>query len=78
MDRAQFAEHKQRINEQKTFIQVDISGLNVFDYPDSEDMRLVEFMQDYRSDTYSSVDAKQQFWRRDTNGQWRIVQEISN
>lgn len=75
MDRAQFAQHKRRVNQHKTFIDVELSDLNVFDYPDEAELRLVEFTQDYRSNNYSSVDRKHQFWRHDQDGQWRIVQE---
>ncbi len=78
MNREQFAAHKRRVNAHKNFVQVEISQLSVFDYPDEQDLRLVEFRQDYRSDTYKEVSLKQQFWRRDADGQWRIVQELES
>ena len=78
MNRDQFAAHKRRVNAHKSYVQVEISALSIFDYPDAEDLRLVEFEQDYRSDTYQEVSRKQQFWRRDADGQWRIVQELES
>ncbi|WP_083560742.1 L,D-transpeptidase family protein [Oceanococcus atlanticus] len=77
MDRQAFAEHKRRVNAGKSFIEVELADLNIFNYPDGDKLRLVEFVQHYRSDNYASTDRKQQFWRQHDNGQWRIIREIS-
>ncbi len=77
MDRMAFAEHKRRVNSHKKSIQVGLSDLSILKYPDQAELLLVEFEQDYRSDTYSSSGRKQLYWRRDREG-WRIVQEISS
>ncbi len=77
MNRSDFAEHKRRVNAAKSFIQVELNDLNIFNYPDGKNLRLVEFVQDYRSDNYASTDHKHQFWRLDDDGQWRIIREAS-
>lgn len=74
-DRQAFVEHKQRVNAAKSFIEVALSELSAFEYPDQEPLRLVEFTQDYRSDNHRSTDRKRQYWRHDADGQWRIVFE---
>ncbi len=78
MNREQFAAHKRRVNAHKNFVQVEITDLSIFDYPDEQDLRLVEFRQNYRSDTYKEISRKQQFWRRGADGRWRIVQELES
>jgi murein L,D-transpeptidase YafK len=78
MDRDAFAAHKRRVNAGKTFIDVRLRDLDLWRYPGPERPTvLAEFTQDYRSDTYSSVSRKQQFWQQDPNGLWRIVREIT-
>ncbi|MFT6311312.1 MAG: murein L,D-transpeptidase YafK [Porticoccus sp.] len=71
---SQWAAHKRRVNRQKTFIDVDVKKLSVFDYPSEENLRLVEFYQDYQSNNYNSAAWKRQFWSQ-TDGNWQIVYE---
>lgn len=78
MSRAQFASNKYRVNAHKRFIEVNVDKLNIFAYPGEGELRLVEFVQDYRSDTYNGQDLKRQFWRLDNDGAWRIVHELSS
>ncbi len=77
MDREAFADHKRRVNASKSFIEVELDALNIFNYPDGDKLRLVEFVQEYRSDNYASTDRKQQYWRQSSDGQWRIIREVS-
>lgn len=77
MQREQFASNKYRVNAHKQYVHVEIDQLNIFNYPGESELRLVEFRQDYSSDTFVGRDWKQQFWRLDDDGRWRIVQEIT-
>lgn len=70
----QWAAHKRRVNKQKTFIDVNAEKLSVFDYPNEENLRLVEFYQDYKSNNYNGAAWKRQFWSQQ-NGSWQIVYE---
>ena len=74
MEREQFAAHKRSVNSQKRFIRVELRAVGAYEYPGEDDMFMVEFRQVYDSSNFSSLDSKQQFWRRQADG-WRIVLE---
>jgi murein L,D-transpeptidase YafK len=74
MEREEFVAHKRRVNSQKSFIRVELGAVGAFEYPGEEDLVMVEFRQVYDSSNYSSLDNKQQFWRRQAEG-WKIVHE---
>jgi murein L,D-transpeptidase YafK len=78
MDLAKFAAHKRRVNQGKTFIDVQLSDLNLWRYPGTDEpMVLAEFTQHYRSSNFASSTQKQQFWRQGVDGQWRIFREVN-
>ena len=69
-----FAENKKRVNRYKKYIDVELSNLSIYGYPGDEQMLLVTFDQDYRSDNHHSVTQKRQYWvNRD--GRWEIINE---
>ena len=71
-----WAIHKRRVNAQKTFIEVRLSDLDLTIYPGDEAMlSRVTFKQDYKSDNFSSQAQKQQYWRLEEDGVWRIISE---
>lgn len=74
MEREQFVAHKRRVNSQKRFIRVELGEVEAYEYPGEDGLVMVEFRQVYDSSNYSSLDKKQQFWRRQAEG-WRIVHE---
>lgn len=74
MNKAKFAEHKRRVNEGKKSIGVKISDLSLFRYP-GEPMFLAEFTIDYKSDNFQFVAKKEQYWRQDAKGAWKIFRE---
>jgi murein L,D-transpeptidase YafK len=74
MDRVEFVAHKRRVNSQKKFIRVELTAVGAYEYPGEDDLYMVEFRQVYDSSNYSSLDSKQQYWRRQADG-WRIVHE---
>ncbi len=73
-DFAAWDAYKRRVNQRKTFIRVDYSGLNVFDYPGEDGLMLMQFVQHYRSNNYNVDGDKEIYWRRGA-GRWRIVYE---
>ena len=74
MEREEFTAHKRRVNSQKRFIRVELGAMGAYEYPGEDDLFMVEFRQVYDSSNFSSLDSKQQFWRRQADG-WRIVHE---
>jgi murein L,D-transpeptidase YafK len=76
MNLAEFTAHKKRVNSIKKFISVKLQRINLFRYPGAgEPMMLAEFTLEYRSDNFSSTSKKQQFWRQDQDGNWKIFRE---
>ncbi len=73
-DKTRFAQHKRRVNAEKRFIDVEVSDISLFRYP-GERMILAEFTLDYRSDNFDFSAKKEQYWRQDPQGQWRIFRE---
>lgn len=75
MGRAAFARHKRRVNADKDRIDVRIEDLSLFRYPGEDSLVMAEFTQEYRSSNFSTLSHKEQFWRRESNGDWEIVLE---
>ncbi|NKF21042.1 L,D-transpeptidase family protein [Solimonas marina] len=76
MNRAAFVRHKQRVNALKTSISVKLDDISLFRYPGSDgDVLLAEFSQHYRSSNFSQDSHKQQFWKRQADGSWKIFRE---
>ncbi|MGH8456477.1 MAG: L,D-transpeptidase Cds6 family protein [Stenotrophobium sp.] len=76
MNYAAFVAHKKRVNAAKKSITVKLRDINLFRYPGTNgDLMLAEFTLEYRSDNYSTTSQKQQFWKRDEKGQWKIFRE---
>jgi murein L,D-transpeptidase YafK len=71
---AVWSQRKREVNATKTWIKVAINNVSVFRNPGKEDLVVVTFDQDYRSNNLSNVMKKHQYWARE-NGQWRIVYE---
>ncbi len=71
----QWADYKRQVAAGKTFVGVELQNLGVLGYPDEPDMVAVTFNQDYRSNNFNARANKRQFWRQDSDGQWRIVYE---
>lgn len=71
-DRAAFAAHKRTVNAAKQWVSVELRELAIYDYPGEQGLRLVRFEQRYASNNYASVSRKEQYWRRQADGSWRI------
>ncbi len=70
-----WADKKRKANSQKSFIQVDLDIHELFEYPGEEGMFVVSFTQNYLSNNHASQTVKKQYWRQDSNGQWKIIYE---
>ena len=70
-----WVERKQGTIETKLYIDVEFDNVAVFRYPGEKGMMLISFDQTYRSDSYNSSSRKKQYWRRDQQGNWKIIYE---
>jgi murein L,D-transpeptidase YafK len=66
--------HKRWINGKKTWIQIEYSKLNIFNYPGEDNLMLMQFEQSYRSNNLSVESTKELYWRK-SDRQWQIVYE---
>ena len=74
LGKAEFSDHKRRVNAGKKYVKVKLSDVSLFRYP-GEQMFLAEFTLDYDSDNFKFVSKKEQYWRQDAKGVWRIFRE---
>jgi murein L,D-transpeptidase YafK len=70
----EFAAQKRQVNTGKTWIKVQLNNTSMFRSPGSEEMAVVTFEQDYKSNNLSKIVKKRQYWIRE-GGQWKIVHE---
>lgn len=66
--------HKRWVNSNKTWIDVEYSKLNIFNYPGEDNLMLMQFEQHYRSNNLNVESPKELFWRN-TGTNWQIVNE---
>ncbi|MEO8411124.1 MAG: L,D-transpeptidase family protein [Propionivibrio sp.] len=71
---AQYEKQKRQINAGKDWIKVKLSNLSMFRDPGKDDLVIVTFEQDYRSNNLDDQMKKTQYWMRE-NGTWKIVFE---
>lgn len=70
-----WAEEKRRIQKVKVNTSITLSNLSVFRYPDGkQQMAVVSFDQDFKSDRLDSRMRKRQYWILE-DGQWKILYE---
>jgi murein L,D-transpeptidase YafK len=75
MDKAAFADYKRRVNAGKKHVDVRLGDLSLFGYPGESGLVLAQFTQDYKSDNFDATSRKDQYWRRQADGAWKIVRE---
>ena len=73
----EFSAYKRRINAGKKFIDVQLRDIELYRYPGTDGLMRMRFTQDYRSDSYGKVSAKEQLWKRQ-GGSWKIYREESS
>ena len=71
---AAWAAQKRAVNASKTLVKVKLSNISVFRYPGKENMAVVTFDQDYRSNNLSNQMHKRQYWMQ-YGATWKIVFE---
>ncbi|MDH5472372.1 MAG: L,D-transpeptidase [Gammaproteobacteria bacterium] len=73
-DYAYWATHKRRIAKYKKTIKVEASDVSILKHP-NEDLMVTTFHQNYKSDNFVSQAWKRQYWRKEADGNWRIIYE---
>ncbi len=72
-----WAEHKQRVQAGKPDVEISLSDISMFSYPDTEKkMVVVDFIQDFKSPALKNRMQKRQYWIQE-NGSWKIIYEGS-
>lgn len=66
--------HKRWVNRKKSWVEVDYSKLNIFNYPGEDNLMLMQFEQGYRSNNLEIESTKELYWRKDAD-RWQIVYE---
>lgn len=69
-----FASQKKQVNASKDWIKLKLNNLSVFRNPGKEEVVVVTFDQDYRSNNLENRMKKRQYWLRE-GGQWKIIYE---
>jgi len=72
----QFAQQKRLVNASKEWIKVKLSNQSMFRNPGTEEVVVVTFDQDYRSNNLNNQMKKRQYWIRE-DGTWKIIFEGS-
>jgi murein L,D-transpeptidase YafK len=72
----EFATQKKQVNAGKEWIRVKVNNLSVFRNPGKEEVVVVTFDQDYRSNNLDNQMKKRQYWLRE-DGKWKIIYEGS-
>ena len=71
---AQWSERKRQVSSGKSWIKLAANNISMLRNPGKEDMVVVTFDQDYRSNNLSNVMKKRQYWQKE-DGQWKIMYE---
>jgi len=70
-----WAEHKQRVQASKPDVEISLSDISMFSYPDTEKkLVVVDFVQDFRSPSLKNKMQKRQYWIQENNS-WKIIYE---
>jgi len=71
-----WAAQKRAVNSGKTMVRVGVSNVSMFRYPGQDNLMVVTFDQDYKSNNLQNTMRKRQYWMEE-NGAWKIVYEGS-
>ncbi len=74
MNLAAWSAQKRAVNAGKTFVKVQLSNVSLFRYPGKDNLIVVTFDQDYRSNNLNNQMRKRQYWMQDGTA-WKIVYE---
>lgn len=73
-DYASWTRQKTQVAASKSFVKVELRKLSLLRNPGEQELVVVSFEQDYRSNNLNDVSRKQQYWVRE-GGQWKIIYE---
>lgn len=76
-DYKKWTSYKRAVNSNKSFINVELENISIFQYPGDDKVLVVTFEQDYKSDTHRSKTRKRLYWQQEEDGNWRIFYEGS-
>jgi murein L,D-transpeptidase YafK len=75
IDFKQWSDHKFAVQASKSKIDIAISNISMFSYPEpGKKLVVVNFTQDYKSPTLTNVMQKRQYWIQENNT-WKIIYE---
>lgn len=73
-----WSEHKIRVQANKPEVDISLSDISMFAYPDTDKkLVVVDFKQDFRSPTLSNKMQKRQYWIQEGDA-WKIISEGSS
>ena len=75
-DFEKFAAQKRQVGASKEWIKVRLDNLSVFRNPGKDEIIVVSFDQDYRSNNLDNRMRKRQYWQKE-DGKWKIIYEGS-
>jgi len=71
----QWSDHKMSVQASKPNVEISLSGISMFAYPDTDKkLVVVDFMQDFKSPNLSNKMQKRQYWIQENNI-WKIIYE---
>jgi murein L,D-transpeptidase YafK len=76
MSRKDWLARKQAVNQNKSWIKIQLQDLSIFKYPGQQQLAVVEFTQDYASSNLNSVSSKRMYWIK-RGDEWKILIEDS-
>lgn len=71
---AAWGRQKRDVNASKSWVKVSLRNISVLRNPGKEEMVMVSFDQDYRSNNLNNVVTKRQYWIKE-DGRWKIIYE---
>lgn len=69
-----WSRQKRDVNASKTWVKVNLRNISVLRNPGRDEMVMVTFDQDYRSNNLNNVISKRQYWVKE-DGHWKIIYE---
>ena len=66
--------HKRQVNSGKSWVKLNLSNFSMFRDPGKDELVIVTFDQNYRSNNLSNTMKKRQYWTKE-GGKWRVIYE---
>lgn len=71
----QWAKHKYRVQASKPKVDISLSDISIFAYPDADKkLVVIDFVQNFSSPTLNNIMQKRQYWIQENNS-WKIAYE---